>query len=213
MKVKLSWSQSSKIGILHKSSTLRAIIILNEVRKCAMTKTKWNPFSFNVLLSYHCNNLEILKMRNCWLVTSTHDQNNFQCNENNMVRILTCEILILDPLEPDTTIALKLLYSDKLFWALPPVLSRQSFRMRFTWFSNVWRSVLPGVGSSASLWAFSITSITSFFKFKRNMEKEVNSLVCQLLLGHYYTTFPALLIYHYSQLLSNLPRNGFLSTE
>ena len=76
-------------------------------------------------------------------------------------QIQTCEMLILEPLEPDTTIALKLLNSDKLFCALPPVLSRQSFSMRFTWFSKVCRRVLPGVGSSSSLWAFSMTSITS----------------------------------------------------
>ena len=30
-----------------------------------------------------------------------------------------------------------------------------------TWFSKVCRSVFPGVGSNSSLWAFSITSITS----------------------------------------------------
>ena len=86
---------------------------------------------------------------------------------------LTCEMLILEPLEPDTTIALKLLYSDKLFWALPPVLSRQSFRMRFTWFSKVCRSVLPGVGSSASLWAFSMTSITSCCKIANYQSKHL----------------------------------------
>jgi len=75
--------------------------------------------------------------------------------------VLTCEMLILFPLEPATTIDLKLLNSDSDFCAKLPVLSRASFRMRLTWFSNVWRRVLPGVGSSSSLWALSITSITS----------------------------------------------------
>ena len=66
-------------------------------------------------------------------------------------------MLILEPLAPDTTIDLKLLYSDRDFWAEEPVLSRASFRMRFTWFSKVCRRVLPGVGSSSLLWAFSMT--------------------------------------------------------
>ncbi|KAH3803873.1 hypothetical protein DPMN_132143 [Dreissena polymorpha] len=63
----------------------------------------------------------------------------------------TWEILIFEPLDPATTMALKLLNSDRDFWALLPVLSLESLRIRFTWFSNVCRSVLPGVGSSSSL--------------------------------------------------------------
>lgn len=43
--------------------------------------------------------------------------------------IITCEILILEPFDPATTIALKLLKSDKLFWAEEPVLSRASFKI------------------------------------------------------------------------------------
>lgn len=69
----------------------------------------------------------------------------------------TWEMLILEPLAPDTTMDLKLLYSERDFWAEEPVLSRASLRMRFTWFSNVCRSVLPGVGSNSLLWAFSMT--------------------------------------------------------
>lgn len=69
----------------------------------------------------------------------------------------TWEMLILEPLAPDTTMDLKLLYSERDFWAEEPVLSRASLRMRFTWFSKVCRSVLPGVGSSSLLWAFSMT--------------------------------------------------------
>ena len=57
--------------------------------------------------------------------------------------LCTCEMLILDPLEPAVTITLKLLNSERLFCALLPVLSRASFRIRFTWFSKVCRSVLP----------------------------------------------------------------------
>jgi len=45
---------------------------------------------------------------------------------------ITCEILMLEPLDPDTTIAFRLLYSVRDFLAEPPVLSRASFRMRFT---------------------------------------------------------------------------------
>lgn len=40
---------------------------------------------------------------------------------------------MLDPLDPETTMAFKLLYSVKDFLADPPVLSRASFRIRFTW--------------------------------------------------------------------------------
>lgn len=66
---------------------------------------------------------------------------------------------ILEPLAPDTTIDLKLLYSDRDFWAEEPVLSRASLRMRFTWFSKVCRRVFPGVGSSSLLCAFSMTCV------------------------------------------------------
>lgn len=66
-------------------------------------------------------------------------------------------MLIFDPLEPATTMDLKLLYSDSDFWAEDPVLSRASLRMRFTWFSKVCLRVFPGVGSSSLLCAFSMT--------------------------------------------------------
>lgn len=66
-------------------------------------------------------------------------------------------MLILEPLAPETTMDLKLLYSERDFWADEPVLSRASFRILLTWFSKVCLSVLPGVGSSSLLWAFSIT--------------------------------------------------------
>lgn len=78
----------------------------------------------------------------------------------------TCEMLMLLPFDPDTTMAFKLLYSVSDFFAEPPVLSRASFRILFTWFSNVCRSVLPGVGSSSMLCAFWITPITSSFAFR-----------------------------------------------
>jgi len=42
---------------------------------------------------------------------------------------LTWEILIFEPFDPATTIALKLLKSDKLFCAEEPVLSLASFRI------------------------------------------------------------------------------------
>ena len=50
----------------------------------------------------------------------------------NNNQFITCEMLIFDPFEPATTMDLKLLNSDKLFCALPPVLSRQSFKIRLT---------------------------------------------------------------------------------
>ena len=57
MEIELCWSKSGKVAILHKPSTLRTIIIFDEVRKCAVTETKGNPFTFNILLAYHSNNL------------------------------------------------------------------------------------------------------------------------------------------------------------
>lgn len=80
-------------------------------------------------------------------------------------KIQTWEMLMLDPLDPATTIAFRLLYSVRDFLAEPPVLSRASLRMRLTWFSKVWRRVLPGVGSSSSLCALWMTSITSSLAF------------------------------------------------
>lgn len=59
VEIELCWSKSGKVGILHKPSTLRTIIIFDEVRKCAVTETKWNPFTFNILLAYHSNNLNM----------------------------------------------------------------------------------------------------------------------------------------------------------
>lgn len=79
-------------------------------------------------------------------------------------------MLILEPLAPDTTIDLKLLYSDSDFWAEEPVLSRASLRMRFTWFSNVCRRVFPGVGSSSLLCAFSMT----WCKRRRNSQGDID---------------------------------------
>ena len=63
VEVKLSWSQSSKKGILYKSSTFWTIIILDKVGECTVTETKWNAFAFNILLAYHCNNLGKGKMK------------------------------------------------------------------------------------------------------------------------------------------------------
>lgn len=44
----------------------------------------------------------------------------------------TWEMLMLDPLEPATTMAFRLLYSVRDFLADPPVLSRASLRILFT---------------------------------------------------------------------------------
>lgn len=113
-----------------------------------MFETKGDAFAFNVLLTDNSNNLEEKGM------TSLHKR---WAPHLPMQQGLTCEMLILDPLAPDTTMDLKLLYSDKDFWAEEPVLSLASLRIRLTWFSNVCRRVFPGVGSSSLLWAFSMT--------------------------------------------------------
>lgn len=60
---------------------------------------------------------------------------------------MTCEMLILEPLAPDTTIALKLLNSERDFWASEPVLSLASLRILFTWFSNVCLREFPTIGA------------------------------------------------------------------
>ena len=59
--------------------------------------------------------------------------------------VITCEMFIGPPLDPDDTMHLKLLKLESDFWASFPVFSRASFRILLTSFSNDWRIVLPGV--------------------------------------------------------------------
>lgn len=142
------WCQAGQVGVLHKTSALRTVVILDEVRQCAMFEAKRDSLTLHVLLPHHSNNLN-------------KEERQVECLElqSNPITLMqggkedsfTCEMLIFEPLDPATTMDLKLLYSDKDFWAEDPVLSRASLRMRFTWFSKVCLSVLPGVGSSSLL--------------------------------------------------------------
>lgn len=53
----LCWRQASQVGILHKASTLRAVVILNEVRQRAVFEAEGDSFTLHVLLPHHSNNL------------------------------------------------------------------------------------------------------------------------------------------------------------
>lgn len=143
--------QAGQIRVLHKASALRTIVIFDEMWQCAMFEAEGDSFTLHVLLPHDSNNLNKCKV-NVKLASLLL----FNCK---CVYSLTCEMLIFDPLDPATTMDLKLLYSESDFWADDPVLSRASLRIRFTWFSKVCLSVLPGVGSSSLLWAFSMTCV------------------------------------------------------
>ena len=53
----LCWCQAGQVGVLHKASALRTVIIFNEVRQCAVFETKGDSFTLHVLLPHHSNNL------------------------------------------------------------------------------------------------------------------------------------------------------------
>lgn len=53
----LCWCQAGQVGVLYKASALRAVIILNEVRQCAVFEAKGDSFTLHVLLPHHSNNL------------------------------------------------------------------------------------------------------------------------------------------------------------
>ena len=54
----LSWCQASQVGVLHKASTLRTVIIFNEVRQRAVFEAEGDSFTLHVLLPHHSDNLE-----------------------------------------------------------------------------------------------------------------------------------------------------------
>ena len=77
----------------------------------------------------------------------------------------TCETLISEPLEPATTMTLKLLNSVRDLFADPPVLSLASFKILLTMFSKVCLNVLPNKNS------------TLLFKFEHHVCKVGSSKV------------------------------------
>lgn len=53
----LCWRQSSQVGVLHKASALRTIVILDEVGQSSVFEAKRDSFTLNVLLPHHSNDL------------------------------------------------------------------------------------------------------------------------------------------------------------
>lgn len=51
------WCQAGQVGVLHKTSALRTVVILDEVRQCAMFEAKRDSLTLHVLLPHHSNNL------------------------------------------------------------------------------------------------------------------------------------------------------------
>lgn len=107
----LGWSQASQVGVLNEASALRTVIILNEVRQCAVFEAKGNSLTLHVLLPHHSNNLN----RGEWMLKSRYFILTYHLLEGNDGETRTWEMLIFDPLEPATTMDLKLLYSDRDF--------------------------------------------------------------------------------------------------
>lgn len=57
VKEKLSWCETSQIGVFHEASTFWTIIIFNEVREGAVFETERDSLTLNVLLPHNSNNL------------------------------------------------------------------------------------------------------------------------------------------------------------
>lgn len=57
VKEELCWCQAGEVGVLHKASTLRTVVILNEVRQRAVFEAKGNSFTLHILLPHHSDNL------------------------------------------------------------------------------------------------------------------------------------------------------------
>lgn len=51
--------QPGQVGVLHKASALRTVVVFNEVRQSPVLEAKRDSFTFHVLLPHHGNNLHI----------------------------------------------------------------------------------------------------------------------------------------------------------
>lgn len=58
VKEELSWCETGQIRVFHEASTLRTVVIFDEVRQSAMLETERDSLTLNVLLPHHSNNLE-----------------------------------------------------------------------------------------------------------------------------------------------------------
>ena len=58
VEVELRGGKTGKVRVLHESSRLRPVVVLNEVGQSSVSETKWNSLSFNVLLTYTGDNLK-----------------------------------------------------------------------------------------------------------------------------------------------------------
>lgn len=64
MEEELCRCQASQIGVLHKASALRAIVVFNEMWERAVFEAKGDSFTLHVLLAHHSNNLKSLRKAN-----------------------------------------------------------------------------------------------------------------------------------------------------
>ncbi len=53
------WSKASQVGVFHKASRLRAIVILGEVGQGAAPKPKGDALALHVLLAHTGNHLHV----------------------------------------------------------------------------------------------------------------------------------------------------------
>ena len=60
------WSKASQVGVLHKASRLRTIVILGEVGQGAAPKPKGDPLALHVLLPHTGNHLHMTTYMSGW---------------------------------------------------------------------------------------------------------------------------------------------------
>jgi hypothetical protein len=60
------WSKASQVGVLHKASRLRAIVILGEVGQGAAPKPKGDALALHVLLPHTGNHLHVTTHMSGW---------------------------------------------------------------------------------------------------------------------------------------------------
>lgn len=104
--------QAGQIRVLHKASALRTVVIFDEMWQRAVFEAEGDSFTLYVLLSHHSNDLKKWFVTGKWvdIKSSFHMLLQFKG-----VYCLTWEMLIFDPLDPATTMDLKLLYSERDF--------------------------------------------------------------------------------------------------
>lgn len=104
--------QAGQIRVLHKASALGTVVIFDEMWQRAVFEAEGDSFTLHVLLSHHSNDLKKWFVKGKWVNIKSGPQMLLQCKS---LYFLTWEMLIFDPLDPATTMDLKLLYSERDF--------------------------------------------------------------------------------------------------